>query len=210
MSDINAAILDNTLGDGASVAELSRRQSHFAADRDVAEDLRLQGQRIFNTALFTATSATMEAGQPVRSILRHTIESIDALYSQNGQREASLTRTDDASAVSWHPQVVDLDNEATHVTLPAPQEPTSNNEHAENGTSSPGRVNAAIETQKNPPLETDDKPGHMPTAAGVVKALKRAPRGPRSSFMVSSLQDSEGKVIADMRSRALSDVRIPV
>jgi hypothetical protein len=50
-TDINQKVINGTLGDNASVAELSKRQSSFAGESELPAALRSRGLGFFTTAL---------------------------------------------------------------------------------------------------------------------------------------------------------------
>jgi len=216
MGDINAAIINNTLGDDASVAELFKRQAQFAADGDVADDLRLQGQGVFNTALFTDTPIALQKGQPVVTVLRQTIQAIGALYLQNDQREAVSSRTDNAGGPPWRLDTftigVDVEDEATNTTSTPPQATCSDDEDVEKKGSKRARLAAAMEARKKRRLATHGTKGRMTAAAGVVKAFKRTPHMTKRAFTEPATLNpkTDNGYIANMTTQVKQEVRIPV
>jgi hypothetical protein len=95
MDDISKRILEGTLSNDISVAELLRRQKTFAADSELPPELQARGQSFFNTALYTDTPATLREGREVVAILRRTMEAIGSLYLEHQQRQGSAQYSDD-------------------------------------------------------------------------------------------------------------------
>lgn len=175
MTDIAAAIISGDLSDDASVSELVQRHGHFAGDATVDEDLRLQGQAIFSTAILTDVPAAKEIAQPVVAILRKTMEAIGALYLENERRKAAPPLAD-ATSGSHEPKDVEVNGNAPNSSA---SEPSSTSKakarFLKELSMSPGFA-AAMEARQKRSLATHGTQGPMSAAAGVVKALKRPSR----------------------------------
>lgn len=207
MASIDVAIINNTLGDDAAFAELFKRQSQYAVDSNVADDLRLQGQGIFNDALFTAGPAAMQSGKPVVAVLRQTIESIGALYLQNEQRESTVSNADNPGDVSQRLDALDIEVQAANTAQSHPQQTTVSDDMPEKRSSTPERLSIAYEARKKRRLATHGTQGRMAAAAGVKKALQGSSHAKKLPRMLAALEDSEGKKISDNAPRIEPDVR---
>ncbi|KAF2829022.1 hypothetical protein CC86DRAFT_403672 [Ophiobolus disseminans] len=195
MADANMAIQNSTLSDDASVAVLSRCQSRFLTDGDVADNLRLQGEVIFHGALFTAIPAALQANQQIVGILRQTLQAISSLYLQNEQRKAVSSKVDGGGNVAWRSKDLDMDSEATTTTPPVqPQEPISSEEHDNMSILEPHGLSAAIKAQKKHCPATHSTKGRNTAAAGVVKATKRTSRVSKPTPKASALADLQNKM----------------
>jgi hypothetical protein len=187
MTDIHTAIVNNTLSDDASVAELFKRQGQFTNDRSLGEDLQQQGKAIFDTALFKGTPAAMQAGQPVVAVLRSAIEAIGALYLEQEQRDVI-----NATGSGHEYRTTKVYDQASHVGSHASSSPASAEHRTPEKDLDLGRNSVGMGTRQKRPHATHAPQARMSAAAGVVKALKRTSTShastsrPPSSFTLSN------------------------
>ncbi|KAH3909649.1 hypothetical protein HBH56_159290 [Parastagonospora nodorum] len=170
MATIHKQIINSTLGDGASVAELLRRQATFLSDTELPTELRSRGLELFNTALFTDTPATSQARRSVVTVLRHTIEAIEALYIGSDRQQAAVREADKSQGSAMG----GIEDE------PVPDEQKFSSAHKptkqrkELGISKSPRVQAALEARRKR-RDLTHAP-RMSATTGVLKALNRPRR----------------------------------
>jgi hypothetical protein len=168
MADIHTAIVNNTLSDDASVAELFKRQGQFTNDRSLSEDLQQQGKAIFDTALFKGTPAAMQVGTPVVAVLRSAIEAIGALYLEQEQRDVI-----NATGSGHEHRPKEVDDATSSTALDSASSPTGDKHQTPEDYSEFDKIPAAMGMRQKRPRATHAPQGRMSAAAGVVKALKR-------------------------------------
>jgi hypothetical protein len=198
MTATSISIINGTIRDDAAVAELFRRQKHFAADVTLADSVRLTGQAMFNTALFTDLPAAIQAAKPVAVILRQTIESIGALYLQSEKREAVIHVADSNGDEDEHPDLAIQDIAAKKARRTSELHLSTDESDAEE-ISTPERIAAAMAARQKRRLATHGAKRRMSAAAGVVKALQRTSRGRTPAFTGTNNPSLNNQMISHVR-----------
>jgi hypothetical protein len=147
----------------------------------LADSVRLAGQAMFNTALFTDIPAAIQATKPVAAILRQTIESIGALYLQSEKRDAVIHVADSSGDELEHPDP-EIQDIASTEARETPELHSSADEDDTEGIPTPDRIAAAMAARQKRRLATHGAKRRISAAVGVVKALQRTSRGRTPAF----------------------------
>lgn len=207
MTSTSISILNSTMSDDTAVAELFKRQKHFAADKTLSDSVRLQGQAIFNTALFTDIPAAAIAGLTVVTILRQTIESIGALYLQNEKRKAVLHVAESGGDKHEH-SAPELQQVISTAVINKLEVTASDDEQDSDDAATADRIAAAMAARQKRRLATHGAKGRMSAAAGVLKALQRTSRGSKPAFTGTNNLSLNNKRVAS-RSFQVCKIKSP-
>lgn len=182
MGNINKEILDGTLSNDASVAELLRQQESFDPDNELSPDLQARGRGLFNTALFTDTPAALKEGKAVVTVLRRTIEAIGTLYLEHNRRQAIDHESNNSGGKAT--DSIEVETEPTEQNATAATN-SAQPRDIEEADQSP-RVQAVIAARRKRREMTHGRAPRrgMSAAAGVLKALKR-PTHTKNTILVS-------------------------
>jgi hypothetical protein len=189
IDDISKRILEGTLTNDISVAELLRRQKTFAADSELPPELQARGQSFFNTALYTDTPATLREGREVVAILRRTMEAIGSLYLEHQQRQGSAQYSDDTGGevMNGIEQTTEVEGKEDCTT------DSSAHYRNDDELSHNPRIQAAIAARRRHRGLTHGRGPRkgMSVTAGVLKALRRPIQ--TANAMLSGLVNTTGR-----------------